>query len=288
MGKTGEPYGITACLVVFASRQCLVVLIPLLESGRIDITVDGAFALPLETVDDSEPLPADGPVAEERMRVLTNPRSYIIHLTSYIVYLVNITQSEPRGILHVRQLPACRFEDDTHTEGRHRLLFDLFLCRITAHVMSHLPVELSLLCHTVIILDKSDDLVNTHQFALGTSQAAENTELHIVSHQSAEKFLLILVDDVVQLLTVFHPESPEIRPALYRGDGTDDLSVVFFTQLVSMLLREIFAVDIESLADFTLQSCLIFSSDLFQEASCHQCGNFLFPNFYFCHNLLFI
>ena len=63
MGKTGEPYGIATCPVILASRQCLIILIAFLEGGRIRLTVNGVVPLPLVTVDDAEPLPADRLVA---------------------------------------------------------------------------------------------------------------------------------------------------------------------------------------------------------------------------------
>ena len=83
-------------------------------------------------------------------------------------------------------MPSVGLEDNTDAEGRHRLLLDLFLCRLTTHILSHLAVEGGLLGNTIVILDESDDLIDIHDFAFGSSQTSESTELYILFHKLVE------------------------------------------------------------------------------------------------------
>ena len=73
MGKTGEADDIPTSLIVLTPRQLLEIVISLLKSGRIHLTVEMAVAFPHKAIEDTEALPADCPITQERMRVLTNP-----------------------------------------------------------------------------------------------------------------------------------------------------------------------------------------------------------------------
>ena len=79
-------------------------------------------------------------------------------------------------MFHIRQFPAIALKDDTHAKGGHHLLLDLLLCRLTADVLSHLPIEVRLLCDTVIMFDESDNLVDTHCLTLRSLQRTEEAK----------------------------------------------------------------------------------------------------------------